>query len=210
MGLGRLISCTFGTPIASIRRPVSVLCWLERSGVPGWCTTTPWKAARSGGLPYPGSGDPPRLVITWAKRTSERAWLASVGVFPLIRSLRDLDTAYTRTSSTRCPANDGGSPVGPPMFKSRKDSSGVTSVHPRQVPRPERCRAEPGQDRRRECEMVTRFCPPTPSSVTVVLDMAGRYHASYVADVETKPPPKVLAEVGTDLDLTTHASRTAA
>ncbi|WP_199815150.1 MULTISPECIES: helix-turn-helix domain-containing protein [Streptomyces] len=37
------------------------------------------KEARKAGLPYPKSTDLQKLVITSAKRTAERAWLASVG-----------------------------------------------------------------------------------------------------------------------------------
>ncbi|MFF2118405.1 helix-turn-helix domain-containing protein [Kitasatospora sp. NPDC058184] len=51
------------------------------------------KDARKSGFPYPRSSDLQKQVITAAKGTPERAWLASVGVDPLIQSLRDLDAA---------------------------------------------------------------------------------------------------------------------
>ena len=41
--------------------------------------------------------------------------------------------------------------------------------------------------------------------MTVVLDAAGRYHASFVVDVDTAPLPPSDAEVGIDLGLTSFA-----
>ncbi|MEV8100718.1 transposase, partial [Kitasatospora sp. NPDC085879] len=79
------------------------------------------KAARMAGLPYPKSTDLQKLVITGAKKTAERAWLASVGVDPLIQSLRDLDSAY-RNFFDSVSGKRAGRPVGLPRFKSRKDS----------------------------------------------------------------------------------------
>ncbi|GHF89421.1 hypothetical protein GCM10018790_78380 [Kitasatospora xanthocidica] len=51
----------------------------------------------------------------------------------------------------------------------------------------------------------SRALPADPSSVTVVLDAAGRYHASFVVDVEPGHLPEVDAEAGIDLGLTTYA-----
>ena len=62
-----------------------------------------------------------KLVITAAKRTAGRAWLASVGVDPLIQSLRDLDTSYRNFFDSVSGKRQGG-PVGLPHFKSKRDN----------------------------------------------------------------------------------------
>ncbi|MQS14809.1 transposase [Streptomyces kaniharaensis] len=51
----------------------------------------------------------------------------------------------------------------------------------------------------------SRSLAADPSSVTVVLDAAGRYHASFVVEGEPDPLPEVPAEIGIDLGLTTYA-----
>ncbi|WP_460625187.1 RNA-guided endonuclease TnpB family protein, partial [Kitasatospora kifunensis] len=51
----------------------------------------------------------------------------------------------------------------------------------------------------------SRKLPADPSSVTIILDPAGRYHASFVVDVEPDVLPELDAEVGIDLGLTTYA-----
>ncbi|WP_328952651.1 transposase [Kitasatospora purpeofusca] len=79
------------------------------------------KQARRDGRPYPRSADLQKLVITGAKRTAERAWLASVGVDPLIQSLRDLDTAY-RNFFDSVSGKRAGRQVGLPRFKSKRDN----------------------------------------------------------------------------------------
>ncbi|MEE1781581.1 RNA-guided endonuclease TnpB family protein [Streptomyces sp. SP17BM10] len=114
------------------------------------------KAARQGKLPFPKSSDLQKLVITTAKKTAERAWLASVGVDPLIQSLRDLDTAY---------------------------------------------RAKIGDVRVK----WSRALPAEPSPVTIMLDAAGWYHASFVVEVDPAPLPVATAEVGIDLGLPSYA-----
>ncbi|MFD9686985.1 helix-turn-helix domain-containing protein [Kitasatospora sp. NPDC059088] len=60
------------------------------------------------GLPYPKATDLQKQVITAAKKTPERAWLASVGVDPLIQSLRDLDTAYRNFFDSVARKREGG------------------------------------------------------------------------------------------------------
>ncbi|MFJ1709533.1 hypothetical protein [Kitasatospora sp. NPDC088346] len=62
-----------------------------------------------------------KQVITAAKKTAERAWLASVGVDPLIQSLRDLDTAY-RNFFDSVSGKRQGRPAGLPRFKSKRDN----------------------------------------------------------------------------------------
>ncbi|MFF4920453.1 RNA-guided endonuclease InsQ/TnpB family protein [Kitasatospora sp. NPDC001261] len=161
------------------------------------------KDARKSGFPYPRSSDLQKQVITAAKGTPERAWLASVGVDPLIQSLRDLDAAYQNFFDS-VSGKRAGCPVGLPRFKSRKDN--------RQSLRFTRNGFRIRGNRKLNLAKIgdvrvkwSRNLPADPSSVTIVLDPAGRYHASFVVDVEPEPLPEVQAEVGIDLGLTTYA-----
>ncbi|MFI9365181.1 RNA-guided endonuclease InsQ/TnpB family protein [Kitasatospora sp. NPDC053057] len=161
------------------------------------------KEARRNGLAYPRGTDLQKLVITAAKKTAERAWLASVGVDPLIQSLRDLDTAY-RNFFDSVSGKRAGRPVGLPRFKSRKDN--------RQSLRFTRNGFRIQGNRKLNLAKIgdvrvkwSRALPADPSSVTIVLDPAGRYHASFVVDVEPEHLPEVPAEIGIDLGLTTYA-----
>ncbi|MFF4814843.1 RNA-guided endonuclease InsQ/TnpB family protein [Kitasatospora sp. NPDC001309] len=161
------------------------------------------KEARKGGLPYPKSTDLQKQVITAAKKTPERAWLASVGVDPLIRSLRDLDTAY-RNFFDSVSGKRAGRPVGLPRFKSRKDSrqSLRFTLNGFRIRGNGKLNLAKIGDVRVKW---SRALPADPSSVTIVLDAAGRYCASFVVDVEPEHLPEVDAEVGIDLGLTTYA-----
>ncbi|MER7667467.1 transposase [Kitasatospora sp. NPDC096128] len=161
------------------------------------------KEARKTGRPYPKSAELQKLVITGAKNTAERAWLASVGVDPLIQSLRDLDTAY-RNFFDSVSGKRVGRPVGLPRFKSRKDS--------RQSLRFTRNGFRIRSNGKLNLAKIgdvrvkwSRALPADPSSVTIVLDAAGRYHASFVVDVEPDHLPEADTEVGIDLGLTTYA-----
>ncbi|MFJ9844108.1 RNA-guided endonuclease InsQ/TnpB family protein [Kitasatospora sp. NPDC101155] len=161
------------------------------------------KEARKAGLPYPRSADLQNRVITAAKRTADRAWLASVGVEPLIQSLRDLDTAY-RNFFDSVSGKRAGRPVGLPRFKSRKD--GRQSL--RFTRNGFRIRSNGKLNLAKIGDVRvkwSRVLPAAPSSVTIVLDPAGRYHASFVVDVEPEHLPETTAEVGIDLGLTTYA-----
>ncbi|MFB7905906.1 RNA-guided endonuclease InsQ/TnpB family protein [Kitasatospora sp. NPDC056076] len=161
------------------------------------------KEARKGGLPYPKSTDLQKQVITAAKKTPERAWLASVGVDPLIQSLRDLDTAY-RNFFDSVSGKRAGRPVGLPRFKSRKDSrqSLRFTLNGFRIRGNGKLNLAKIGDVRVKW---SRALPADPSSVTIVLDAAGRYYASFVVDVEPEHLPEVDAEVGIDLGLTTYA-----
>ncbi|MET8627897.1 RNA-guided endonuclease TnpB family protein [Kitasatospora sp. NPDC004669] len=155
------------------------------------------KDARKGGLPYPKSADLQKLVITAAKRTAERAWLSSVGVDPLIQSLRDVDTAY-RNFFDSVSGKRAGRSVGLPRFKSKRDnrqSLRFTRNGFRIRSNGKLNLAKVGDVRVKR----SRVLPADPSSVTIVLDPAGRYHASFVVDVEPEHLPEVPAEIGIDL-----------
>ncbi|WP_326626132.1 MULTISPECIES: RNA-guided endonuclease InsQ/TnpB family protein [unclassified Streptomyces] len=159
--------------------------------------------ARANGDVFPKTGDLSRLLITEAKKTTERAWLGNVSAVVLQQSLRDLDTAYRNFFD----GLGGKRPrMGAPRFKSRKDNRQavrftanarwkITAGGDLSLPKIGDVRVK-----------WSRTLPSTPSTVTVVKDAAGRYFASFV--VQTGPEemlPEVAGQVGIDLGLSHFA-----
>jgi putative transposase len=170
------------------------------------------RQARAGGLPFPKTGDLSQALITEAKKNPERAWLGEVSAVVLHQSLRDLDTAY-RNFVDATSGKRAGAAVGEPRFTSRKDNRQAIRFTANA-----RWRITPGRTLSlpKIGEVAvhwSRDLPSDPSSVTVVKDAAGRYHASFV--VETNPaedaarfpsdPDASYAETGIDLGLTHFA-----
>jgi putative transposase len=172
------------------------------------------KDARAAGLPYPKAAELSRVLITEAKRTPERAWLGEVSAVVLQQSLRDLDTAYKNLFEAKSGKRKGPK-TGEPRFKSRKDGRQAirftANARWRITPGRKLSLPKVGEIRVR----WSRNLPSAPSSVTVVKDAAGRYHASFV--VETDPGADAArfpgapgqdggyAETGIDLGLTHFA-----
>ncbi|WP_327126437.1 RNA-guided endonuclease InsQ/TnpB family protein [Streptomyces sp. NBC_01727] len=161
------------------------------------------EAARANGDAFPKTGDLSRLLITEAKKTTERAWLGTVSAVVLQQSLRDLDTAYRNFFD----GLKGKRPrMGAPRFKSRKDNRQavrftanarwkITAGGDLSLPKIGDVRVK-----------WSRTLPSTPSTVSVVKDAAGRYFASFV--VQTGPDemlPEVAGQVGIDLGLSHFA-----
>ncbi|GGQ93839.1 transposase [Streptomyces pilosus] len=157
------------------------------------------ETARAEGLPFPKSGDLSKTVITRAKQTPERAWLAEVSAVVLQQSLRDLDAAYRNFFD----GLKGKRPrMGAPRYKSRKDTRQAvrfTANARWSITRGGKLRLPKIGDLKVKW---SRALPSTPSTVTVVKDSAGRYFASFV--VETGPEevlPETTPELGIDLGL---------
>ncbi|MFJ7154750.1 RNA-guided endonuclease InsQ/TnpB family protein [Streptomyces sp. NPDC101118] len=158
-----------------------------------------WQADRSK-IP---TGVLARRVITEAKRTPERAWLAEVSVDALQSALRDLDAAYANFFAS-VSGKRRGRRVGLPVFKAKKETRQSVRFSENGFRLWENGRlnlAKIGDVRVR----WSRPLPSSPSSVTVVKDGAGRYYASFVVDVDPQELPPVDAEVGIDLGLTHYA-----
>ncbi|GAA1135690.1 RNA-guided endonuclease TnpB family protein [Kitasatospora gansuensis] len=158
-----------------------------------------WKADRSK-VP---TGALAKSVITDAKKTEARSWLGSVSVDALQSSLRDLDTAY-RNFFDSLSGKRAGRRSGLPRFKSRKDN--------RQSLRFSRNGFRLRSNGKLNLAKIgdvrvkwSRVLPADSSSVTIVLDPSGRYHASFVVDVEPDHLPELDTEIGIDLGLTTYA-----
>ena len=142
--------------------------------------------------------------LTRSKKTPERAWLGEVSAVVLQQAVADANTAHRNWLSSLSGKRKGPK-LGAPRFRSRRDN--------RQAVRFTRnarfavtaggklCLPKIGDVPVR----WSRDLPSDPSSVTVVLDAAGRYHASFVVDVDTAPLPPSDAEVGIDLGLASFA-----
>lgn len=144
-----------------------------------------------------------KLVVTDAKRTSERQWLGDVASVVLVQACQDARRAY-RNWFDSMSGKRKGRKVGSPRFQSRKDTRqsirltrngfGVRANQKLYI-------AKVG-----ELKVAwSRDLPSVPSSVTIIKDSAGRYFASFVVDIDQQPLPVVGAEVGIDLGLTTFA-----
>jgi len=158
------------------------------------------RAAHEAGLPWIPDAELQRRVITEAKKTPERAWLAEVSSVVLQQAVADLNTAYRNFFASATDTRKGPK-VAPPRFRSRKDSRQAI-----RFTRNARFRVTPGGKLAlpKVGEVRVRWSrplPTEPSSVTVIKDAAGRYFASFVVEVAPEPLPEADAEVGIDLGL---------
>ncbi|WP_199041546.1 helix-turn-helix domain-containing protein, partial [Glycomyces salinus] len=79
------------------------------------------RRAHAEGLPYPSTATLDKLLITEAKRTVERSWLAEVSTVPLQQALRDCHAAY-RNFFDSLSGRRAGARMGPPRFKRRSNT----------------------------------------------------------------------------------------
>lgn len=155
--------------------------------------------AHEQGAPFPTDAQLSK-ALTAAKRTPERAWLAEVSAVVLQQALADANTAY-RNFFASIKGKRKGPKVGPPRFRSKRDraqSIRFTKAARFKVLPNGRLRL-PGIG-----DVLVRWSrelPSEPSSVTVTVDAAGRYHASFVVDAPDQPLPPTSREVGIDLGL---------
>jgi putative transposase len=149
----------------------------------------------------PKNGDLQKIVITQAKKTLERVWLADVSNIPLQQSVADLGTAYQNFFNSRRGKRKG-SKMGLPRFKKKPGRQtarfriGGFSIKNNRV-----YLAKIGE----VTPIWSRELPSEPSSVTVIKDAANRYFLSFVVEVE---PVNVAAEnqsIGIDLGIKTFA-----
>ncbi|MFD4401765.1 RNA-guided endonuclease InsQ/TnpB family protein [Nocardia sp. NPDC058499] len=144
-----------------------------------------------------------RRVVTEAKRTPERSWLAEVSSVVLVQACQDARAAY-RNWFDSLSGKRKGPKLGKPRFRSRKDN--------RQAIRLTRNGFGVRVNRKLYVAKVgelkvawSRELPSQPSSVTIVNDSAGRYFASFVVTIDDRPLPEAATQVGIDLGLATFA-----
>ena len=140
-----------------------------------------------------------RMLPAW-KRDSETSWLAQADSMALQQSVRDLDRAYKNFFRR---VREGGKP-GFPKFKSRRHSrQSYRTNGGKVVDRNHIALPKLGTVRAK----VSRPPQGRFMSVTVSLDAAGRYFATFLCtDVPTKDTPATDRKVGIDLGVETLAT----
>jgi putative transposase len=145
-----------------------------------------------------------RRVITTAKRTVERGWLAEVSSVALVQSVNDSRRAWRNFCDSRTGKRKGRK-LGRPRMKSRKDhrqSFRLTRNGFSVRPSGRLFVAKVGEVRVR----WSRDLPSEPSSVTIIREPDGHYYASFVVDVARTPLPPVQREAGLDVGITRLAT----
>jgi len=138
-----------------------------------------------------------RRVITLAKATPERAWLAEVASVALVQACQDARRAY-RNWFDSLSGERKGRQVGHPAFRRKHQRQSIRltrngfALHGEQL-----YLAKVGDVRVR----WSRPLPSAPSSVTVIREPDGRYYASFVVERAATPLPANGREIGVDVGL---------
>ncbi|MCD0442924.1 transposase [Glycomyces sp. A-F 0318] len=156
------------------------------------------------GLAFPSTAALSKQLITEAKRTPKRSWLAEVSAVVLQQSLADCDRAYRNFFASLKGARRGPR-MGPPKFKRRTGTQSIRFTRNARfaVLHSGRLRLPKVGDLR---VAWSRELPSEPSSVTIVKSPTGKYFASFVVAVEDgsqelEPLADPEAETGVDLGL---------
>jgi len=138
-----------------------------------------------------------RRVITLAKLTPERAWLAEVPSVALVQACNDARRAYRNWFDFLAGKRKRGK-AGHPVFRRKHGRQSIRltrngfSLHGQRL-----YLAKVGEIRVR----WSRPLPSEPSSVTVIREPDGRYYASFVVEREVTPLPPCEREIGVDIGL---------
>ena len=137
-------------------------------------------------------------VITDAKRTAERGWLAEVSSVALVQACQDARRAY-RNWFDSLSGRRNGRRVGKPRFRKKSSRQSVRFTRNGfAVRRSGRVYlAKIGDVKVR----WSRELPSDPSSVTVIREPDGRYYLSFVVERQAPPLPVIDHETGIDLGL---------
>jgi putative transposase len=138
-----------------------------------------------------------RRVITLAKLTTERAWLAEVASVALVQACNDARRAYQNWFGSLAGRRKGRRVGHPrPRRKHGRQSARFTrngfALHGRRL-----YLAKVGDIK----VEWSRDLPSVPSSVTVIREPDGRYYASFVVERAATPLPACDRDVGIDLGL---------
>jgi putative transposase len=157
---------------------------------------------------YPSAAVLSQQLITRAKKTPERSWLAEVSSVVLQQALRDVEAAYKNFFAS-LKGERRGPKVCAPRFRSRKDSRQairftanarwkITGSGRLSLPKIGAVKVK-----------GSRTLPATPTSVTVIKDASGRFFASFVIDTDPAADAMRMPEsdrtIGIDLGLTHFA-----
>jgi len=141
-------------------------------------------------------------VITQAKRTPERAWLAEVASVALVQACQDARRAYRNWFDSRSGRRKGRR-VGPPRFRTKHGRQSIRLTRNGFALRGTRLSVAKVGDLR---VRWSRELPSVPSSVTVIGEPDGRYYASFVVGRDPTPLPSVARTAGIDLGLLSFAT----
>jgi putative transposase len=142
-------------------------------------------------------GQVQRRVVTLAKLSPEREWLAEAPSVALVQACNDARRAY-RNWFDSLAGQRKGRRIGHPVFrcKHRRQSIRLTRngfcLHGSRL-----YVAKVGEIR----VVWSRALPSEPSSVTVIRELDGRYYASFVVERQTTPLPPCDRETGVDVGL---------
>ena len=142
-----------------------------------------------------------RQVVTLAKLTPQRAWLAEVASVALVQACQDARRAY-RNWFDSVSGKRKGRRVGRPAFRRKHHRQSIRltrngfALHGRKL-----YVAKVGDI----TVEWSRDLPSVPSSVTVIREPDGRYYASFVVERQATPLPACDREVGIDLGLASLA-----
>jgi putative transposase len=150
----------------------------------------------------PSNNDLQKLVITQAKKTESREWLATVSNIPLQQSVADLGVAYKNFFDS-LKGKRKGKKVGSPRFKKKTGRQsarfriGGFSIKGDSV-----YLAKIGDIK----PIWSRELPSEPSAVTVIKDAANRYFLSFVVEIEPVQVDAKNHSIGIDLGIKTFAA----
>jgi putative transposase len=138
-----------------------------------------------------------RRVVTLAKHTPQRAWLAEAPSVALVQACNDARRAY-RNWFDSLSGRRKGRRVGHPAFRRKRGRQSMRLSRNGFALHGERLYvAKAGNIKVR----WSRPLPSEPSSVTVIREADGRYYASFVVERGTAPLPPCDREVGVDVGL---------
>jgi putative transposase len=138
-----------------------------------------------------------RRVVTLAKLTPEREWLAEAPSVALVQACNDARRAYRNYFDSLSGHRKGGR-IGHPRFRSKRGRQSIRLTRNGFSLRGRRLYvAKVGQIKVR----WSRSVPSPPSSVTVIREPDGRYYASFVVERAPAPLPASHREVGLDVGL---------
>lgn len=150
----------------------------------------------------PNNSDLQKLVITQAKKTTEREWLSTVSNIPLQQSVADLGIAYKNFFDC-LKGKRKGKKVGSPRFKKKTGRQsarfriGGFSIKGKAVYLAKIGNVKP---------IWSRELPSNPSSVTVIKDAANRYFLSFVVEICSVVQPALNPSIGIDLGIKVFAA----
>ena len=138
-----------------------------------------------------------RRVVTLAKLTDERRWLAEVPSVALVQACQDARRAY-RNWFDSSSGRRNGRRVGHPRFRSKRGRQSIRLTRNGLALHGARLYiAKVGDIRVR----WSRELPSSPSSVTVIKEADDRYYASFVVERDLTPLPVCGCDAGIDIGL---------